>query len=1556
MKKTIALLLLLSVILSLGQTAIPQAQAATTPGGPWDVDGDGTLSVLAIGNSFSEDILAYVWNIANDLGISDIYLGNLYGDDLSLADHWENANGDRVEYTYYTNSDGTWVTNPRYRMSTALTSRSWDYVTLQQFSDDSGREETYNEDLLNLVKYVKAACPKSKLVWNMTWAYEDGSDWLKETAYSDHKSMYLNIASAVMTMIDTNSDFDVIIPVGAAIENVRTSLLRDMVCEENGYRLSKDIGQYVAGLTFVQALTGLDAWECEWRPDSSIYAWQIISMESASNAIERPFSITKSEHEDVETSLLYMTASEKANGDATMPRMLPYWHKGAHFNNSTSTTYITGSRTDFWCTNRYSQTHMPVGTVITVAEGYKFRLEGLSSANTKRGTEYTGPNSVTIKDKHWNGDYTYYGINISTSSDHDKGKEADLSNFVESTINNALKIYFPLGTGTVTNTNKYIRWKYPVNKSKFWNCVQSTGTNYNADTGDHNPIKYWCTNRFTQDQLPTNTIIYVHSAWEYRPERWTNASDKFSGDRLAYMDDYYMRVSQGFWTIKDDGTEGGRRAFNIRRDDKADISGYTTEQIRDVFRIYLPASYHTHGSYTLKSTTAATCYQAGSKTYECGSCYHQYSDPIAKTSHNPTIILPAVEPTCTATGLTEGKKCSVAACGAITTAQDVLDALGHDETIDAAKDPTCIATGLTVGSHCVRCSSTLIPQEEINKLYHTDCNYDGICDGNKCEYPTSAHTQDTVLDFNLPTEINALEQTALDDVGKELLDDAVLLSVSFVDSNDAKYGSLALFDSDGNGKNDSVKFVSSSMISKLIHVNAVVEFDGNDNHTYQRLVPLAIAPAPVAYYEADSRVIQTNVVTTDTDSKYQWTTVGATVDLSQNLTDKNGSYGYSDAYAGSSDYSAGSSMFVHGSGVPNVIYDSNGKMLIDPNCKKYTEASFTFTGTGFEIISQTGPDQGALRVLVCDQNGYVVKNASVINTGLNNLYQIPVVSLKMDSYGTYTVHVYVNAAYDNADFPILKRGGEFYFDAVRIYNAVDTGANDADSSYVYSIYQAHGEADPTFVEIRDKLIDPNSFDPAEGDMQGAFYLDWETNTGKAELTDYIEVGPNNEVYMPNGNAIMFKLAVYGDIPARLDIGARSADGASVTLCTVVDTKREILFSTNGTQIQSRTAMYYPLPESEWNTGTDEDGNTYHYVYVGVWNNGSGILSITDIKFGYDTPKNGDERSCELLVDRGMVDALGLNDVKDENLTLDMAVSVGAEMQVVFTVKESQVEDFESFCVEVVKDVAGGESVKTVFSPDNGNVTELYAPNGNLVGYSLTYTGINAMEMGDRFTATLYAIAQDGTRHYGQSVSSSIKSYLMEKLSDSTASDELKTLAVDMLNYGAAAQANFGYDTENLVNADLTEDQKTLGTQGIAVATDAMVTSGKGGRIMASVSLQSKVLLYVNCNYAKTENSNLEFVVKNLNGDILERFAPSLEMAKICQGVYSNVGARQMRDLITIELYDNGKLVSQTLTWNIESYVAQTRANSTSSEALVATVNAMLAYGDSAAAYLSASGQ
>ncbi len=70
--------------------------------------------------------------------------------------------------------------------------------------------------------------------------------------------------------------------------------------------------------------------------------------------------------------------------------------------------------------------------------------------------------------------------------------------------------------------------------------------------------------------------------------------------------------------------------------------------------------------------------------------------------------------------------------------------------------------------------------------------------------------------------------------------------------------------------------------------------------------------------------------------------------------------------------------------------------------------------------------------------------------------------------------------------------------------------------------------------------------------------------------------------------------------------------------------------------------------------------------------------------------------------------------------------------------------------------------------------------------------------------------------------------------------------------------------------------------------------------------------------------------------------------------YDNVGAKEMRKLITATFYDEaGEAISKTVTWSVESYVAQVRASVNPDEIDIAVVNAMLVYGDAVAAYMEA---
>ena len=130
-------------------------------------------------------------------------------------------------------------------------------------------------------------------------------------------------------------------------------------------------------------------------------------------------------------------------------------------------------------------------------------------------------------------------------------------------------------------------------------------------------------------------------------------------------------------------------------------------------RVGLPLSVCNH-NYVLTSSTA-TCTEAGTATYTCTKCGDSYTEDVPAKGHTE-VIDAAVEPTCTETGLTEGKHCSV--CNEVLVAQTVVPAKGHTEVIDAAVEPTCTETGLTEGKHCSVCNEVLVAQTVIDKLPH----------------------------------------------------------------------------------------------------------------------------------------------------------------------------------------------------------------------------------------------------------------------------------------------------------------------------------------------------------------------------------------------------------------------------------------------------------------------------------------------------------------------------------------------------------------------------------------------------------------------------------------------------------------------------------------------------------------------------------------------------------------------------------------------------------------------------------------------------------------------
>ena len=273
----------------------PQTGGGTETERPLDWEEDGVLRILSIGNSFSDDMMEYVWQIADSLGVEEISLGNLYIGGCSLDTHANNAAADAAAYEYRTNTAGRWTTAYNVRMSEAVAAQDWDFISFQQQSGNSGLAGSYAR-LGELLDYVRSIAGTAQFVWHMTWAYQKDSPNPEFANYGrSQDAMYESIVAAVRSEVLAQPEISAVIPSGTAIQNARTSFVGDTLTRD-GYHLSLGLGRYIAGLTLVRALTGLSVSDVPYRPADVARDEAVMAAEAAEAAVASPFAVTPSNY------------------------------------------------------------------------------------------------------------------------------------------------------------------------------------------------------------------------------------------------------------------------------------------------------------------------------------------------------------------------------------------------------------------------------------------------------------------------------------------------------------------------------------------------------------------------------------------------------------------------------------------------------------------------------------------------------------------------------------------------------------------------------------------------------------------------------------------------------------------------------------------------------------------------------------------------------------------------------------------------------------------------------------------------------------------------------------------------------------------------------------------------------------------------------------------------------------------------------------------------------------------------------------------------------------
>lgn len=257
--------------------------------------------------------------------------------------------------------------------------------------------------------------------------------------------------------------------------------------------------------------------------------------------------------------------------------------------------------------------------------------------------------------------------------------------------------------------------------------------------------------------------------------------------------------------------------------------------------------------------------------------------------------------------------------------------------------------------------------------------------------------------------------------------------------------------------------------------------------------------------------------------------------------------------------------------------------------QKNSTATFKFTGTGVDIYANCTNTTGIVKVSRESDNKLVqvmyvdtaMRPGGNETSGQNvNAYNVPITSIKDLTHGDYTITI------------TLFKDETFNLDGFRVYNTITGDAANA-------IYDQDGEANPRFVELRDAVlaaringnvdseyaeqISKNAMSQVyarDENVQGIVIDKNKTAAGSTNVTDLLDNGPKNEIYLYTGQCLVF------NITDNAQIGLKALNG---TVNYSINNVPSIL----GTS----TDMFYPI-----NRGT-----------VMITNTGSNILSITKLK-------------------------------------------------------------------------------------------------------------------------------------------------------------------------------------------------------------------------------------------------------------------------------------------------------------------------------------------------------
>lgn len=126
-----------------------------------------TIRLLTVGNSFAENALTYLPQLAEAAGCR-LIVGKATLGGCTLERHWRHAAAFEENPE---SEEGSPYAGGRLSLDALLKKEAWDFVTIQQVSYRSHDLDTYYPYARNLHRYIRERAPHARVVAHQIWAY-----------------------------------------------------------------------------------------------------------------------------------------------------------------------------------------------------------------------------------------------------------------------------------------------------------------------------------------------------------------------------------------------------------------------------------------------------------------------------------------------------------------------------------------------------------------------------------------------------------------------------------------------------------------------------------------------------------------------------------------------------------------------------------------------------------------------------------------------------------------------------------------------------------------------------------------------------------------------------------------------------------------------------------------------------------------------------------------------------------------------------------------------------------------------------------------------------------------------------------------------------------------------------------------------------------------------------------------------------------------------------------------------------------------------------------------